>query len=243
MHRSLGAHVSKVRSLTLDRLDENVLRLLQEIGNRGANEVLCANAGENRISPESAKEERVAFIQRKYGGEFLGERKSERIDVVKAVKECRLMDVYRAICYGQMEEKENKYGALHAAASIGNKLIVELIALNTANIDCLDQKGWSALSFAAYYGNIGAAEVLISLGANPNVNPETHPYKISMQQGNYQISTLFLPYWEGGHVDKLQPGELKPPVPIGNQPRRHQRVHRKPTCDTITILNSVGVRK
>lgn len=39
VHRSLGVHYSKVRSLTLDDLEPEILKVLAEIGNSVVNEV------------------------------------------------------------------------------------------------------------------------------------------------------------------------------------------------------------
>jgi hypothetical protein len=37
VHRSLGVHVSKMRSLTLDQWDETLFKSMQDLGNRKAN--------------------------------------------------------------------------------------------------------------------------------------------------------------------------------------------------------------
>lgn len=39
VHRSLGVHYSKVRSLTLDDLEPEILKVLTEVGNSVVNEI------------------------------------------------------------------------------------------------------------------------------------------------------------------------------------------------------------
>jgi hypothetical protein len=43
VHRGLGVHISKVRSLTLDSLEDNHLHLFESIGNKNGNEIWEAN--------------------------------------------------------------------------------------------------------------------------------------------------------------------------------------------------------
>ena len=66
-HRSLGCHVSKVRSLCLDLVDDSSLAQLEAVGNRAA-----AEEWEARLEPGerpgvgASREEREAFVHRKY---------------------------------------------------------------------------------------------------------------------------------------------------------------------------------
>lgn len=66
VHRSLGSHVSKVRSLTLDVLDAEVVRFFQQLGNVRANRILEANLTKKKPSNASKREVREEFIQAKY---------------------------------------------------------------------------------------------------------------------------------------------------------------------------------
>ena len=68
VHRSLGTHISKVRSLTLDKWSKNSLRLLEEIGNSRSNDLWEQHLFEKRLgslSPWSSREERQEFITEK----------------------------------------------------------------------------------------------------------------------------------------------------------------------------------
>ncbi|XP_038165255.1 arf-GAP with coiled-coil, ANK repeat and PH domain-containing protein 3-like isoform X2 [Cyprinodon tularosa] len=101
IHRSLGVHCSKVRSLTLDSWEPELLKLMCELGNSVINRVYEGSYQEQGLkkpSPSSSRQEKEAWIRAKYvekkflkrlgSAEILvnGERKSERR---WSVKKCR----------------------------------------------------------------------------------------------------------------------------------------------------------
>lgn len=237
VHRSLGAHLSKVRSLTLDKLDEATLGVLQDVGNERANSILCSNAGEAKITPTSTKEEREVYIRRKYNGEFLSHER-EQVNLFESIKNGKIMDVFSSIAYGLIKgEKLDQYCSIHVAGSAANSSVTQLIALNTPNVNALDEGGWSGLSYAAFYNNISAAQVLLNAGCNPNENEESHPYKIAMCAGNTEIAALFLPYWNHEPITERPETPIKPPVPIVIHLRRKRRRLQK--VDTLTLINCI----
>lgn len=69
IHRSLGTHISKVRSLTLDTLSftNDIVELLLLVGNRVSNMIWEANLDRSlKPSPQSSREQRLKFITAKY---------------------------------------------------------------------------------------------------------------------------------------------------------------------------------
>ena len=68
MHRSLGSHISKVRSLALDKWDASTVQYMAKIGNEAMNRVLEATPpqGAARPHPKSPREEREEWISAKY---------------------------------------------------------------------------------------------------------------------------------------------------------------------------------
>uniref|UniRef100_A0A8C2WW27 Arf-GAP with coiled-coil, ANK repeat and PH domain-containing protein n=1 Tax=Cyclopterus lumpus TaxID=8103 RepID=A0A8C2WW27_CYCLU len=100
IHRSLGVHCSKVRSLTLDSWEPELLKLMCELGNTVINHIYegsCEERGVKKPGPSSSRQEKEAWIKSKYvekrflkkmsGSEALveGERKSRPW----TVKKCR----------------------------------------------------------------------------------------------------------------------------------------------------------
>ncbi|XP_061543708.1 arf-GAP with coiled-coil, ANK repeat and PH domain-containing protein 3-like isoform X1 [Phycodurus eques] len=91
IHRSLGVHCSKVRSLTLDSWEPELLKLMCELGNTVINQIYegaCEDLRVKKPGPSSTRQEKEAWIKSKYvekrflkkisGSETLveGERKS-----------------------------------------------------------------------------------------------------------------------------------------------------------------------
>ncbi|XP_069040152.1 arf-GAP with coiled-coil, ANK repeat and PH domain-containing protein 3 isoform X4 [Lepisosteus oculatus] len=94
IHRSLGVHCSKVRSLTLDSWEPELLKLMCDLGNSTVNQIYegaCEELGVKKPGPSSSRQEKEAWIKAKYvekkflkklasGGEALadGERKGRQ---------------------------------------------------------------------------------------------------------------------------------------------------------------------
>ncbi|SCU96410.1 LADA_0H00782g1_1 [Lachancea dasiensis] len=67
-HRSLGAHVSKIRSLKLDSFTSNeVLELMKFVCNNNVNSIYEAELPEKLLEPLSSNDLRATFITDKYG--------------------------------------------------------------------------------------------------------------------------------------------------------------------------------
>lgn len=67
IHRSLGSHVSKVKSLYLDDWDEELIGLLLRIGNETSNSILEQRVGFlKKPTPQDPKDKKHDYIQRKY---------------------------------------------------------------------------------------------------------------------------------------------------------------------------------
>ncbi|GAB0193571.1 arf-GAP with coiled-coil, ANK repeat and PH domain-containing protein 2 isoform X4 [Grus americana] len=69
IHRSLGVHFSKVRSLTLDSWEPELLKLMCELGNNIINRIYEAKlekVGVKKPEPGSQRQEKEAYIRAKY---------------------------------------------------------------------------------------------------------------------------------------------------------------------------------
>lgn len=69
IHRSLGVHISKVRSISLDVWEPEILKVMAELGNNVVNKIYEAQVHEvvaKRATPESTAEERENWIKAKY---------------------------------------------------------------------------------------------------------------------------------------------------------------------------------
>lgn len=69
IHRSLGTHISKIRSLTLDIISftTDIVELLLQVGNRVSNMVWEATLDQSlKPSPQASRDQRLQFITNKY---------------------------------------------------------------------------------------------------------------------------------------------------------------------------------
>lgn len=69
IHRSLGVHCSKVRSLTLDSWEPELLKLMCELGNSTVNQIYeaqCAGPGSRKPTASSPRQDKEAWIKDKY---------------------------------------------------------------------------------------------------------------------------------------------------------------------------------
>jgi len=69
IHRSLGVHISKVRSITLDAWEPEILKVMAELGNSIVNKILEGDVGEKDLTRPSATSDRSTrelWINAKY---------------------------------------------------------------------------------------------------------------------------------------------------------------------------------
>ena len=118
IHRSLGVHVSKVRSLKLDSWPKSLAMMMHGIGNGHVNEVYEAErshmAGWKSLSSDASIEERRKYITSKYAfkGFVANEVVKESVNVVlaslcKAVTENKLRGVHRWIAHPKINDAIN----------------------------------------------------------------------------------------------------------------------------------------
>jgi len=69
IHRSLGVHISKVRSITLDAWEPEILKVMAELGNSIVNKILEGDIGERAVTKPNANSDRSTrelWINAKY---------------------------------------------------------------------------------------------------------------------------------------------------------------------------------
>lgn len=97
-HRSLTTSISKVRSLSLDRLDHYTTLLLNAIGNTKANEILEKRLfGKDAEAVHDLRQQRDNFVKLKYlDCVFVDD--LEPVDMRDAIMKNDLLAVFKAIC-------------------------------------------------------------------------------------------------------------------------------------------------
>ena len=219
IHRALGAHVSKVRSSTLDSIDKLYIDLINRIGNSKMNEILLANKElyeEDLNNPEITQEVLIQnkYEQHKYIDNSLKEIPFEekKKALFDAIAQNDFELILKYVFQGVLNEfPASTFSPIHQAAAYGDQNITLLIALNTPDMNVLDEGGWSAMSYAAYYKRTNICSMLLKIGSDPMASERGFPYHISIQQCAFDISVLYMPYWKG---EKTPYEMMKPPVEV-----------------------------
>lgn len=209
IHRSLGVHFSKVRSLTLDSWDPEQLKLLCVLGNDVINSIYEARcAEEDRVKPraDSPRPEKETWIKEKYvDRRFVKDGSSPETQIGRenagrqlhlAASQGDLVSMAAALAQGAevnwSHPEEHGRTALIAAATGGSLMACEFLLLNGANVNYRDQRGQGALHVAATWGHTGQVCLLLKRGANQYAADERgqDPLAIAMETAHADIVTL-----------------------------------------------------
>ncbi|XP_035987410.1 BAR_ACAPs and ArfGap_ACAP domain-containing protein isoform X2 [Fundulus heteroclitus] len=208
IHRSLGVHLSKIRSLTLDSWENEQLKLLCVLGNDVVNriyEARCSEDGRVKPGPDSPRSEKEAWIRAKYVEKrFVRRSVSDGAQPPKGAG----LHLYRAACAGDIvamatalaegsevngsvAEEEGRTALIGAAVG-GSLSACEFLLQNGANVNHRDLRGRGALHAAATAGHTGQVCLLLKRGANQYAVDERgqDPLAIAVETANADIVTL-----------------------------------------------------
>ncbi|XP_041733139.1 BAR_ACAPs and ArfGap_ACAP domain-containing protein [Coregonus clupeaformis] len=208
IHRSLGVHLSKVRSLTLDSWDPEQLKLLCGLGNdviNGIYEFRCAAEGRVKPIAASPRPEKETWIKEKYV-----EKRFVKDDSLPETqrRENAGRQMYQAACQGDLvtmasalaqgaevnwsHAEEEGRTALIGSAFGGSLTACEFLLQNGANVNYRDQRGQGALHTAATWGHTGQVCLLLKKGANQYAVDERgqDPLAIAIETAHADIVTL-----------------------------------------------------
>ena len=159
IHRGLGSHISKMRSLKLDNWCINYLKLLEALGNNKVNSVWEANLksfkGEiTKPSSHSNRELKQEFIVAKYIKRiFIDKVSSDEANelLYKSSGDNDLLGIMKAISFGadinHRNQNENLKTPIHISCIKRNILAIELLCLFNASVDEKDADGKNPLDY------------------------------------------------------------------------------------------------
>lgn len=176
IHRNLGTHLSRVRSLDLDEWPPDLVRVMMSIGNGIANSV-WENSLKNRTKPgpTSPRDEKEKWIRAKYEAkEFLPPPPYLDIalnqQLIDALVREDIRNIILVLGHSQAEDincpysKDDGRTALHIAAALGNVVYVQLLLWYNANVKVVDHEGRNALWYARSSGSTECVELLMNNG-------------------------------------------------------------------------------
>ncbi|KAJ2316189.1 hypothetical protein H4R23_003685, partial [Coemansia sp. Cherry 401B] len=144
IHRSLGVHVSKVRSVKLDNWEPELMQIMLRLGNARVNRVYEARGVEARPTAGSLREDKQPFLQRKYAD--------------------------RAFVAGGGESSAEQLAArlVHAAATADLPRALQALAQGASANAHDPASGRTPLTAAVSMGDFGMLELLLQWGADVN---------------------------------------------------------------------------
>lgn len=159
IHRNLGSHISKVRSLTLDEWPAGHLSVMLSVGNRLANSIWeCDTKGRRKPGPGSPRDEKEKWAFSKYmAKEFLA-----TLDhglhlphhLIESVSRKDIKGVLEALIHGGTDiinstvSSKDRRTALHIACATGNLPVAQILLWHNADPERLDSDGHTCLSLA-----------------------------------------------------------------------------------------------
>ncbi|XP_056241554.1 arf-GAP with GTPase, ANK repeat and PH domain-containing protein 2 isoform X3 [Seriola aureovittata] len=193
IHRNLGTHLSRVRSLDLDDWPGELTQVLAAIGNHMANSIWeSCTQGRTKPTPNATREERESWIRAKYeqrafvaplrpaSGTQLPE-DTMPVWLLSAVTERDLPKLLLLLAHSTKELINAQLAgstlpprtALHAACQLGDVVMTQLLVWYGIDVKAKDNLGQTAMMMARKNGSKGCIDILHQHGCPNEMSPTT----------------------------------------------------------------------
>ncbi|XP_060793566.1 arf-GAP with GTPase, ANK repeat and PH domain-containing protein 2 isoform X2 [Neoarius graeffei] len=190
IHRNLGTHLSRVRSLDLDDWPSELTKVLMAIGNHMANSIWekCTQ-GRQKPTPEATREQRESWIRAKYEqkvfvaplptqDESPGEvTSSQLLSAVTSKDLPRLLLLLAHSTKEQLNVPLQLQSPLHAACQLGDVVMTQLLVWYGSDVKAKNPQRQTALTLAQQAGSQECVDILRQHGC-PNETSPTAPTPI-----------------------------------------------------------------
>ncbi|XP_043081128.1 arf-GAP with GTPase, ANK repeat and PH domain-containing protein 2 isoform X2 [Puntigrus tetrazona] len=187
IHRNLGTHLSRVRSLDLDDWPSELTKVLTAIGNHMANSIWeTCTQGRQKLTPEATREQRESWIRAKYEQRaFVSPLPAQCSEdtmstwLLKAVIDRDLPRLLLLLAHSTKEvinvppegAAQLQHSALHAACQLGDVVMTQLLVWYGSDVKSKDPQGRTALTLARQAGSKECAEILLQHGCPSETSP------------------------------------------------------------------------
>lgn len=186
IHRNLGTHLSRVRSLDLDDWPGELTQVLAAIGNHMANSVWeSCTQGRTKPAPNATREERESWIRAKYEQRAFvaplrpGSEDSVPASLLSAVTDRDLPRLLLLLAHSTKEQINTQPAptpspprtALHAACQLGDVVMTQLLVWYGIDVKAKDSQGQTPMMIARKSGSKGCMDILLQHGCSNETSP------------------------------------------------------------------------
>uniref|UniRef100_A0A668SPU4 ArfGAP with GTPase domain, ankyrin repeat and PH domain 2 n=1 Tax=Oreochromis aureus TaxID=47969 RepID=A0A668SPU4_OREAU len=191
IHRNLGTHLSRVRSLDLDDWPGELTQVLAAIGNHMANSIWeSCTQGRTKPTPSATREERESWIRAKYeqrafvpplvpaSGTQLPD-DGVPVWLLSAVTDRDLPRLLLLLAHSTKEQINAPPAgspslprtALHAACQLGDVVMTQLLIWYGIDVKAKDNQGQTAMMLATKKGSKSCIDILLQHGCPNETSP------------------------------------------------------------------------
>ncbi|XP_037780037.1 centaurin-gamma-1A-like isoform X1 [Penaeus monodon] len=202
IHRNLGSHISKVRSLDLDEWPPGPLSVMMSLGNEVGNSVWEAHTrGQAKPNPRSSREDKERWIRAKYEAKEFIAMPQSGIPLNEQIVDCVCRgDVQRLSALlphagdavnSPLAPHRDLRTPLHLAAAFPSLSCVQLLLWYNASVKICDAEGRSSLFYARTAGDKEVIDLLLQNGCPDSVvaAPPITPHTPALSHSTFPLST------------------------------------------------------
>lgn len=224
IHRNLGSHISKVRSLDLDEWPSGPLSVMMALGNEIGNSIWEAHRSLGKPNPRSSREDKERWIRAKYENKEFIVLPQPGLPLHEQIVDCVCRDDVRRLASllphagdvinAPLAPHRDLRTPLHLAAAFPSLPCTQLLLWYSANVKICDAEGRSSLYYARTSGDKDVIDLLLQAGCPDStpITPHTPalPHSGAPNSSSQQPTASTLPRRKGSisrkpeMLDKLQ---------------------------------------